>query len=213
MGNILDRCYSNFRDAYKALPRPPFGKSDHAAILLLPSDRHTLKQDVPVMRTIQCWSDQSEATLQDCFDHADWNMFRSASENNIDLYADSVSVFIKKCIGDVVPTVTIKTYPNQKPWMDDSIHAKLKAQSTAFNHGKRSGNMTEYKQCSYSLRRAIKQAKCQYRHKVKSHFNSSDTRCMWQGLQEIMDFKKKTSHAKNTGRQATKQTKHLLCLL
>ena len=43
-------------------------------------------------------------------------MFRSASENNIDLYADSVNAFIKKCIGDDVPTVTIKTYPNQKPW-------------------------------------------------------------------------------------------------
>ena len=79
----------------------PFGKSDHDSILLLPSYGQKLKQDVPVMRTIQSWSDQSEATLQDSFDHADWNVFRSASENNIVLYADSVSVFIKKCIGDV----------------------------------------------------------------------------------------------------------------
>ena len=73
------------------------------------------------MRTIQHWSDQSEATLQDCFDHADWNMFRSASENNIAIYADLLSEFIKKCIGDVVHTVTIKTYTNQKPWMDGGI--------------------------------------------------------------------------------------------
>jgi isocitrate dehydrogenase kinase/phosphatase len=50
--------------------------------------------------------------LQVCFDHADWDMFQGASENNIDLYADSVSEFIRKCIGDVVPTVTIKTYSN-----------------------------------------------------------------------------------------------------
>ena len=34
-GNTLDHCYSNFRDAYKALPRHPFGKSDHGAILHL----------------------------------------------------------------------------------------------------------------------------------------------------------------------------------
>ena len=26
-GKTLDHCYSNFRDAYEALPRPPFGKS------------------------------------------------------------------------------------------------------------------------------------------------------------------------------------------
>jgi hypothetical protein len=57
------------------------------------------------------------------------------------------------CIGDVVPTVTIKTYPNQKLWMDGGIHAKLKARTTTFNHGKRSGNLAEYKQCSYSALR------------------------------------------------------------
>ena len=54
-------------------------------------------------------------------------MFQAASENDIDLYADSVSEFIRKCIGDVVPTGTIKTYPNQKPWMDGDFRAKLKA--------------------------------------------------------------------------------------
>jgi hypothetical protein len=32
----LDHCYSNFWNAYKALPRTPFGKSDHDSILLLP---------------------------------------------------------------------------------------------------------------------------------------------------------------------------------
>ena len=84
------------------------------------------------------------------------NMFRSASENNIDLYADSVSVFIKKCIGDVVPTVTIKTYLNQKPWMDGGICAKLKARSIAFSHGKRSENISEYKPCSYTSARQSK---------------------------------------------------------
>jgi hypothetical protein len=49
-----------------------------------------------------------------CFDHTVWDMFRSASENNINLYTDSVSEFIRKYIADVVPTVTIEIYPNQK---------------------------------------------------------------------------------------------------
>jgi hypothetical protein len=53
-------------------------------------------------------------------------MLHIASNNNIDEYADSVSEFIRKCIGDVVPTVS-KTFPNQKPWIDGSIRAKLKA--------------------------------------------------------------------------------------
>ncbi|CDR18153.1 unnamed protein product [Oncorhynchus mykiss] len=114
-------------------------------------------------------------------------MFRIASNNNIDECADSVSEFIRTCVEDVVPIATIKTFPNQKPWIDGSIRVKLKAQTTAFNQGKVTRNMTEYKQCSYSLRKAIKQAKRQYRDKVESQFNGSDTRGMWQGLQSITD--------------------------
>jgi predicted Zn-ribbon and HTH transcriptional regulator len=53
--------------------------------------------------------------------------------------------------------------------------------------------MTEYKQCSYSFRKAIKQAKRQYRDKVESQFKGSDTRGMWQGLQSITYYKRKTS--------------------
>ncbi len=40
---VLDHCYSPFRDAYKSLPRPPFGKSDHSSVLLLPAYRQKLK--------------------------------------------------------------------------------------------------------------------------------------------------------------------------
>ena len=69
---------------------------------------------------------------------------------------------------------------------------KLKDRTTAFNQGKVTGNMTEYKQCNYSLRKAFIQAKIHYRDKVESQFNGSDTRGMWQGIQSITDYKKKT---------------------
>ncbi len=71
---VLDHCYSPFRDAYKSLPRPPFGKSDHSSVLLLPAYRQKLKREAPALRTIQCWSDQSDAILQDCFDHVDLDL-------------------------------------------------------------------------------------------------------------------------------------------
>lgn len=51
--------------------------------------------------------------LQDCFDHLDWEMFRVSSDNNIDEYIDSATRFIRKCIEDIVPTVTIYTYPTR----------------------------------------------------------------------------------------------------
>ena len=63
----LDHLYSTHRDAYKALPRPPFGKSDHNSILLIPAYKQKLKQEVPVTRSIRKWSDEADAKLQDCF--------------------------------------------------------------------------------------------------------------------------------------------------
>ena len=108
-----DHCYSPFRNGYKALSRTPFGKSDHASKLLFPIYRQKLKQEASVVRTIQHWADQSESFLQDWFGQADWEMFWVTSENSINVYTDLVTLF--KCIEDVVPTVTIRTYPSQNP--------------------------------------------------------------------------------------------------
>ena len=43
-------------------------------------------------------------------------MFRDSSEG-IEEYTTSVTGFINKCIDDVVLTVAVRTYPNQKPWI------------------------------------------------------------------------------------------------
>ena len=58
--------------------------------------------------------------------------------------------------------------------------------------------MVQYIQCNYSLRKAINQAKLQYRDKVESQFNGSNTIRMWQGLQTITDYKGKTRHVVDT---------------
>ncbi len=182
---ILDHCYSPFWDAYKSLPRPPFGKLDHSSVLLLPAYRQKLKREAPALRTIQCWSDQSDSILQDCFDHVDWDMFRAASDDDIEAYSDTVTCFIRKCIEDVVPTKTIHIYPNQKPWINSDVRSALSARTSAF----KSGNTDDRKQASYDLRRSIKAAKRQYKNKVEEHFNNNNPRSMWQGINNITGFK------------------------
>ena len=58
-------------------------------------------------------------------------MFRDSSDG-IEDYTTSVIGFINKCINDVVPTVTVSTYPNQKPWITGSIRTELKDRAAAF---------------------------------------------------------------------------------
>ena len=64
--------------------------------------------------------DELKDKLQDCFASTDWNMFWDSSDG-IEEYTTSVTGFINKCIEDVVPTVTVRTYPNQKPWITVNI--------------------------------------------------------------------------------------------
>ena len=54
------------------------------------------------------------------------------SSDGIEEYNTSVTGFINKCIEDVVPTVTVRTYPNEKPWITGNICTELKGIAAAF---------------------------------------------------------------------------------
>jgi hypothetical protein len=144
----LDHLYSTHRDVCKALPRPPFGKSDHNSILLIPAHKQNVKQEAPV--TIKKWSDEADVKLQDCFSSTDWNMFRDSSDG-IEEYTTSVPGFI------IVPTVTVRTYPNQKPWITGNICTQLKGRAAAVKEW--DSDPEAYKKSCYALRQTIKQAK------------------------------------------------------
>ena len=91
----------------------------------------------------------------------------------------------------MVNPVTVRTYPNQKPWITGNIRTELKSRAAAFKV--RDSNPEAYKKSCYALRPTIKQAKHQYRAKIESYYTGSDTRLMWQGLQTITDYKGKHS--------------------
>jgi hypothetical protein len=83
-------------------------------------------------------------------------------------------------------------YPNRRPWITGNIRIELKARAAAFKE--RETNPDTYKKSRYSLRRTIKQAKCQDRIKIKSYYTGSDARRLWQGLKTITDYKGKPRH-------------------
>ena len=131
----------------QALSHPPFGKSDHNSILLIPAYKQKFKQEVPVTRSIKKLSDEADAQLQE-FLLAHWNMFRDSSDG-IEEYTTSVIAFINKCIDDVVPTVTVRTYPNQKPWITGNNHTEQKARAAVIKE--RDSNKEAYKKSRYAL--------------------------------------------------------------
>lgn len=41
----------------------------------------------------------------------------------------------------------------------------------------------------YILQKTIKETKQQYKEKLEGYYSTADARCMWQDLQQIMDYK------------------------
>ncbi len=64
--NTLDFVYTTQRGAYKALPLPHLGASDHITVMLMPAYRPLVKAIKPVHKQIQVWPEGSSEALQDC---------------------------------------------------------------------------------------------------------------------------------------------------
>jgi len=169
----LDHCYSPFKNGYKIKSLPPFGLSDHNAVFLMRKYKQRLKQESPAVRKVTRWTDKSEAALRGALDSADWDMFRCSSGGDINEFTEATVGFIGKMVEDTTPTTTIRTFPNQKQWVDKTVRDALRARTTAYNSGLATGNMTPYRAATYAVRRTVKEAKRRY---------ARDWSCRWRGV-------------------------------
>ncbi len=160
--NTVDHCYTPFKNAYKAHKLTAFSKSDHDAIFLTPEYKQRLVQDPSVEREVTRRSSHSEAMLQAALDDVDWDMFR-ASSSDVSEFTDVALSFVNTLTEQATETVTIRTFSNQKPWVDRSIHDAVNHRTAAYNAGLLSGNMSEYKASCYAFRWAVRAAKRRYR--------------------------------------------------
>ncbi|KAK1795768.1 hypothetical protein P4O66_008834, partial [Electrophorus voltai] len=101
-----------------------------------------------------CALDQSVAALQDALDDADWDMFR-CSTDDVSEFMEAVVRFIGKLVDDTIPRATVKTFPNQKPWVDKTIHEALNSRTAAYNAGIIIENKDECKSAT-DVRRVFK---------------------------------------------------------
>lgn len=138
------------------------------------------------------WPEGSDSLLQHQFQHTDWRLFATQatpdSHTDIETYASSILDSINICINNVTTHKLIKTFPNQKPWMNREVRLLLKARSAAF----RSGDAETYSSSRAILKKGIKMAKHDHKLQIEEHFNNnSDPRRMWQGIQAITDYRPK----------------------
>ncbi len=130
--------------------------------------------------------------LQAALDEVNWDMFW-ASSSDVSEFTDVALSFVNTLTEQATETVTIRTFSNQKPWVDRTICDAVNHRTAAYNDGLSSGNMSEYKALCYAHRRAVRAAKLRYREKIESHYQFNDSRRMGQGLKTICSFVNKSS--------------------
>ncbi len=104
--------------------------------------------------------------LQAALDDVNWDMFR-ASSSDVSEFTDVALSFVNTLTEQATETVTIRTFSNQKSWVDRTIRDAVNHRTATYNASILSGNMSEYKALCYALRRAVKAAKLLYRERIE----------------------------------------------
>ena len=120
------------------------------------------------------------------------------------LFRDVLTVLTGPCSASPVPTKmsmqTLMSFfvqtpaspqrlSHEKPWFSKDIKHKLIAKSDAFNNS----DKNQYKAAEYEAEKAMRRAKAQYRKK----FSTSNSHAVWQGLQQITQYKQKPTPVNN----------------
>ncbi len=150
--NTLDHCYTPLKNAYKAHSLPAFGKLDHAAIFLTPEYKQRIVQGPPVEREVTRWSSHSEAMLQASLDDVDWDMLR-ASSSDVSEFTEVALSFVNMLTEQATETVKIRTFSNQKPWVDRTIRNAVNHRTAAYTADQRvRKQQTEQRSCIHPVR-------------------------------------------------------------
>ncbi|KAI3376080.1 hypothetical protein L3Q82_016612 [Scortum barcoo] len=88
-----------------------------------------------VTRTVKKWSEEAEEALKDCFNTTLWDVFSDAHGEDIDSLTHCLMHYINFCVENTVPTRTVRSFSNSKPWITPDIKALLKEKRRAFVSG------------------------------------------------------------------------------
>lgn len=132
----LDYVYTKVAEAYKVTLFPSLRQSHHLSLFLLPKYTPGDKCVICTMRTIKVWF-KKDSILQHLLQHTDRNVFavQATTDSMINTDTNSILDHVKKCVDRMTTYKEIKTFPNQKPWMNRGVRLLLKTSNASFRSG------------------------------------------------------------------------------
>ncbi len=114
--NTLDFVYTTEKNAYKAVPPPHLGYSDHISVMLIPAYRPLLNSPNRFKNSSQFGQIMLPQHYRTVFSAQTGTYKEAATYNNhtdLQEYTETVTAYIKKCMDDVTVTKTITTRANK----------------------------------------------------------------------------------------------------
>ncbi len=167
---------------------PPFGVSYHSSVLLMPTYKPVCKKQEHAQKIVRCWTEESIATLQACFDLTDWNVFYSSCRD-LNKLTSTVSSYISFCVDSNIPCKEITIFPNNKPWVTKELKSVINMKKCIFH----TGSIQEKKEINRVLRSEIRKAKRVYRDKVEHKYTSGDLRAACKGIKSMTSISQGSS--------------------
>ena len=181
----LDLLYANVKDAYSSTALPPLGKSDHNLIHLQPLYKPQVQRLPVTTRTVRRWSQETDEALKGCFELTDWELLCDSHGEDLDDLTDCITGYINFCVDSVVPTVTVRCFPNNKPWVTRDIKVLLNEKKRAF----RDRDREQMRRVQRKLKERIQQGKDSYRMKLERKLQQNNLKDVWSGMRSITGYK------------------------
>ena len=118
--------------------------------------------------------------LQGCFECTDWDVFLDASEN-VDEAVNVVTDYINHCVQTIIPTKTIKMFPNNKSHVTKEIKETINLKKCAHAQG----NKIEENILKGKLRSQLIESKRKQKEKVEHKFVTKNLSEAFQGLKTL----------------------------
>lgn len=107
-------------------------------------------------------SPEAEDALGDCFESTDWNVLQESLSKDIEGVTNCTTDYLNFCMDIVVPTRTVRCFPNNKPWITSNVRNLLNKKKRVFQDG----DQAELRHVQRELKAKLKEAKEEYRRKV-----------------------------------------------
>lgn len=148
---VLDKCFGNINNAFKAKVLPPLSNSDHHTVHLMPTYKSVLKSNRSAHRTVLQWTEECVETLRGCFLCTDRNLFHSLDLNEA---TGTMTDHIKFCVDNVIPKKEVIHFPNNKSYITKEVKNCINKKKLAFKNKDGVGMAQAQKEINKMLKKA-----------------------------------------------------------